>query len=336
MLPGGSALFMLSKPNLNVPHLCGPKAKEEIGMLREFKLCIVLFLLCAVPANAQMTPNHVFQVTERSIQLLEDVNKANFSTPNYPSAGADPAQPRHVLQLARDVWRKTQLLRFMNGLTTYALEPVPARSITPADVKQTVDKIYEQLVGVLPAYGIEQAPEEPPLPTGKTPSDVFGNLLRLSAALDSLGVPSTVPNDVHQIAETVLQDALRLAELSRIQDPTSVVGSMSGITGKTPKDAFSEAVSLLKEIETLSRADASLAIKGGVSIPNIKENVTPSDVIIVLLRARAELNAMRVAMNDTTVSVNAPYQGGKTPSDVVSAVKTAKAVVERVRRGLQG
>ena len=305
-------------------------------MQKTLSLCFISICLCVKPAIAQMTPNHVFQVTERSVHLLEKVNEANFSSPKYPASNAEQARPGHVLQLARDVWRKTQLLRFMNGLPTYALDPVPARKITPADVKETVDQVYEQLAGVLPAYGIASAPDEPPLPTDKTPTDVFNNLLRLSAALDSLGVPATVPNDVHQIADTVLQDALRLADLTNSSAAGSVADGVEGVSGKSPKDAFEEAASLLKDIETLTQSDARFAITGGFSIPKSKQKVSPSDVMIVLLRARAELNALRVAMNDTSVSANAPYKGGKTPSDVVTAVMKARAVVQHLSNDQQG
>ena len=167
-------------------------------MLRLLKVCLSILSLAGSQVSAQTTPDHVYQTVQGPLNVLEMINEANFSTSKPANTSVEPALPRHVLQLARDVWRKTQLLRFMNGLPTSALEPVPSRQIKPADVKLTVDQIFEQLVGVLPAYGIEDIPELPALTSGKKPTDVFQSLLKLSASLDGLGIPSTVPNDVHQ------------------------------------------------------------------------------------------------------------------------------------------
>jgi len=305
-------------------------------MLRLLHICVFAFGLQMSQAFANATPNHVYQVTERSIALLEMLNQANFSTPNYPDTEVKPALPRHVLQMSRDVWRKTQLLRFMNGLPTQTLAPVPARTITPSDVKETVDEIYLQLEGVLPAYGLTGGPPETSLPSDKTPTDVFVNLLRMSAALDSLGVPATVPNDVHQIAETVLQDALRLAEMAKVPNGQEVAEDVAPVTGKSPRDAYQSTLSLLEDLQLLVETDSDIAIKGGVEISQSPEQVSPSDVIIVLLRSRAEVNAMRVALGDTSPSNNAVYQGGKTPSDVVTTVLRAQAVIQHITDNRSG
>lgn len=299
-------------------------------MLRLFQALAVM--LCTAPsyAHAQTTPNHVYQVTEKMVLLLEEINAANFSKPTYELAQTDPALPRHVLQLTREIWRKTQLLRFMNGLPTEALDPVPARIIRPADVKDTADKIYAQIEDLLPAYGIHELPVAPALPTGKTPTDVLANLKRVSVALDSLGIPATVPNDVYQIATTIVQDALRLAEMSSADNAVAAMQSVSIVSGKSPSDAFIAAQDLLEELGALAAID-TFAIKGGVYVPDRKESIKPSDVMSILLRARAEVNAMRVLIKDTEVSANSDYEGGKTPSDVVYAVLMAQAVVQSIK-----
>ncbi|MDA8586604.1 hypothetical protein N9L47_10115, partial [Rhodobacteraceae bacterium] len=289
-------------------------------MLRLIRPFFLTLAMTAGQASANATPNHVFQVTEKSVALLESLNAANFSTPTYGKTKVDPALPRHVLQLARDVWRKTQLLRFMNGLPTQALPPVPAREIVPADVKETVDQIYAQLEGLRPSYAITVAPEDPALPSGKSPTDVFANLLKVSAALDSLGVPTTVPNDVHQVAASVLQDALRLAEVANVTDAATAAENVPIAIGQTPVDAYFAAVAFIEDLNALATSPKGIAVTGDINIPASKDKISPSDVMIVLLRARAELNAMRFAAKDTDVSQNAGYEGGKTPSDVVTTI----------------
>lgn len=153
--------------------------------------------------------------------------------------------------------------------------------------------------------------------------------------LDSLGIPATVPNDVHQMAATVLQDTLRLAELSYATAIESATDEISSVSGKTPKDAYDAAADLLVDLGVLASSDR-FSIPGGVASPLEKPQVTPSDVMILLLRARAEVSAMRLALKDTQVSTNAEYQGGKTPSDVVYTLMKTQAIIRSISENASG
>lgn len=290
----------------------------------------VIFGSCAI---AQQTPNHVFQTTESIRGLLEDLNEVNFSqVPDDPPAVKN-ALPRHVLQLAREVWRQTQLLRFMNGLPATSQDPFPAREITPADVKETVDQIHLQISEILPAYGLEFGNEEYPLPEDKTPVDVYTNLLHVSAELDTLGIPATVPNDVYQLAQTLLHDVSDLAAQFDVASADSIAASVPVQSGKVPSDAYQIAVALLQDLARLAESDDAFAIKGGVHAPTEKpKRVTPREVILVLGRARADVNSMRVANGSVTESQTAPYSGGQTPSDVVRSIMQARAIIAEIAR----
>ena len=90
-------------------------------MYQMLKFCLIFLSFGTTQTLAQTTPDHVYQVTEGTVRVLDAINKANYSTPKDAKIEAEPALPRHVLQLARAVWRKTQLLRFINGLPTTAL-----------------------------------------------------------------------------------------------------------------------------------------------------------------------------------------------------------------------
>ena len=201
-------------------------------------------------AAAQTTPNHVFQRTEAVYNVLSELSKANFSTLPKETRKTEAAQPRHVLQLAREVARKTQLLRFINGLPTTSPSAIPVRVVAPADVKQVIDITYEQLLDLLPAYGVTELPSDPSLPSGKTPTDVYVRLISLSLAIDSLGIPATVPTDVHQLAQSVLLDTIQLARASGMGAVEDVVDAVPPAAGQLPKDAFENVSSFIAELET--------------------------------------------------------------------------------------
>ena len=221
----------------------------------------------------------------------------------------------------------------MNGLPATSQDPFPAREITPADVKETVDQIHLQISEILPAYGLEFGNEEYPLPEDKTPVDVYTNLLHVSAELDTLGIPATVPNDVYQLAQTLLHDVSDLAVQFDVASADSIAASVPVQSGKVPSDAYQIAVALLQDLARLAESDDAFAIKGGVHAPTEKpKRVTPREVILVLGRARADVNSMRVANGSVTESQTAPYSGGQTPSDVVRSIMQARAIIAEIAR----
>ncbi|MEP0961762.1 MAG: hypothetical protein ABJQ70_15925 [Roseobacter sp.] len=295
-------------------------------------LCAVVALLfVAIQASAQATPNHVFQKTERIRAILESLNQANYSNDESTMPPPEPAMPRHVLQVTREIWRKTQLLRFMNGLPTSALDPVPVQEITPTQVVIVVDQLLVQLVELKPAYGLMGEIAEVSLPTDKTPGDVLANLLRLSDLLDSLGVPTTVPNDVYQVASSVLLNGIALAESLGISDAQATVNSVPEVTGKSPKDVYDEALAMFADLDRLTKTQSVLAPKGGIFVPDPQaEKVTPGDVLLKIARAGADINAMRAKSQTEGTSFQAPYLGGKTPSDVMHRVLQVRAVVDLI------
>ena len=278
--------------------------------------------------SAQTTPNEVFQRTETVLVMLSMMNEANFTSAAAQSDVREPALPRHVLQTGRDVWRKIQLLRFMNGLPTASMPELEIKEITPAVVKLFVDALYEEAEALLPAYGLSEAPQDVNMPSGKTPSDVLGSLERVSASLDALGVPATVPNDVFQLAQTVLNDVISLAKNLGFTDIESVISQVPMSVGRSPADAYDASVELLRAVKSLGETSAKYAAKGGVEVPEKKpESIKPADVMRVLGRARADINAVKVKAGAKVASRSAPYTGGRTPSDVHRSIEQARAVI---------
>ncbi|WP_425052436.1 hypothetical protein [Psychromarinibacter sp. S121] len=294
-------------------------------MRRILLVCLFATVLAPLGTQAQeATPNHVFQRTEEVLLHLDLLNAANFSETAEIEVPDDPTRPRHVLQTARDVWRKLQLLRYMNGLPTASLDPVPSREVTPSDVKEVMDRILSGVVDLRGAYGVEDEVATPALPEGKTPTDVNANLLRIGAQLDALGVPATVPNDVFQLASTVL---MALEDIARHTGTEFNTGSLWPETGRTPANVYQAVHQLIADLKTLSEADPRFAVDGIVDPGQLSGDITPADVMKILSRAMADVQAIRAAAGVEEPAASAPYLGGKTPSDVYFAVKQARAVV---------
>lgn len=284
--------------------------------------------MCGTALTAETTPNEVFQRTETVLAMLGKMNEANFTTVSDQSGDHEAALPRHVLQAGRDVWRKMQLLRFMNGLPTTSMPDLEVKEISPGVVKSFVDALYVEAEALLPAYGISDAQQDAPLMSGKTPSDVLNSLGRVSASLDSLGVPATVPNDVYQLAQAVRNDMASLANAVGLSDVEDVMSLVPLSAGRSPADAYDASIDLLKEIKSLSEISAQYAAKGGIDVPQKRpQSIKPADVMRVLGRVRADINAVKVKAGARNAGSPAPYKGGRTPSDVHRSIEQARAVV---------
>ncbi len=297
--------------------------------MRKFPaLLAVAAVNLATTAMAQgTTPNHVFQVTEQIMLELKQLNAENFSTARDIQAPMDEANPRHVLFLIRDQWRKVQLLRFINGLESNSLPPAVIRDVTPTEVKTQVDRLLIEVQALRSAYGLEAASDIlVPLPNDKTPTQVYANLLRISAELDALGVPATVPNDVYRVAASIVENLDYLAKRENID--TSHIVQRSAI-GRTPQDAYYAGLELISALKNLAEMNSELSVQGGIAIPHSDETKkTPGDVIVVLSRALADVMALMNAADTRPAMLTAPYEGGKTPSDVFNSIMYARHLAE--------
>lgn len=295
---------------------------------------IAIFLtacLWVLPLWAQeATPNHVYRSVEMIRQELALLNEANFSETGDIIPQRTDSLPRHVLQRARIIWTKVQLLRFMNGLPTGSLEPMEVRDVRPADVKGVVDSILADVRELRPAYSVTAVVAEPDLPTGKTPTDVLMLLEQVNHEIDALGVPGTVPNDVYQVAVMLVRD------LEAIAEGADVVVDLAAVEmeqGKNPADAYRNAHALIDDLRTLSDQGDAFSIPGGIATPLLKSaGITPADVIELLGRGLAEVGAMKHAAGVGQTTPFVPLEGGRTPSDVYHAIAQARSIVSALSR----
>ena len=186
--------------------------REKIAPLsRALATMSILLVLAGYPLEAdaaRITPDDVYRVTGMINGELELLHESNDSMPTVDMNTPDLTRrrPRHVLQKAREVLLKVQLLRKINGLPESDLPPMPLREVRPADVKKMVDLIKQDIVALRPVFGVTKSPISVPRPSGKRPTDVYPDLARASARLDGLGIPRIVPNDVYRVALTIIGD----------------------------------------------------------------------------------------------------------------------------------
>ena len=298
-------------------------------MYRRFVTLLISAGLLPGALMAQTTPNHVFQnvqYIERALDLMHD---ANYSEASEAQQEATARRPRHVIQVANTVFRKVQLLRFINGFETRSLPPIPAREVTPADVDNIVSQIRADLEEMYAAFGITPPALDIELPEGRTPTDVFNGLLQVEAALDGLGLPRAVPNDVFRATQTLISELeLLLAHVT----PGRAMPPPAGWTPASPAAAYQEATELLGDIATLVSENPELEIPGGVVMPTERSgDIRPSDVLFMVNIALAEISALKVMYGLETPMHLAPVQSGRTPADVLQDLVRARTILSMLR-----
>lgn len=278
-----------------------------------------------------VTPSHVYQAVDRVNNELALMHEANSSKAKVDknAPALTPRRPRHVLQKAREVLLKVQALRQINGLAVKAVPALPVRDVKPADVKGLVDAILADTKDLRAKFSVGKAAAEPALPSGKTPTDVYANLMRASLQVDGLGIPRVVPNDVYQVALTIIDD---LEKVLAAKGATTKVALVTGSKGKKPKHVFANGMKLLARIKEIT-STADLAIPSGVVMPNSRKGkIRPEHVMDLLNNVLAEIGAIKAKIGVTSPTELAQAPSGKTPSDVFDALDTALAIVDALHQ----
>ncbi|WP_069186184.1 hypothetical protein [Candidatus Terasakiella magnetica] len=263
----------------------------------------------------KITPSKVYQVTEDILLQLKRMHDANLTIPNLSKVHLDlpPRLPRHVIQQALNVRSKIQMLKRVNGMKPVELKAPPVKEVTPGDVMDVAKVILEELVNFDKAYGLSPFKKSAKLVEGKSPTDVYANLLRAQAMIVQLGIPGTVPNQVYNNALSVSQE---IKFISAAVNKTVLVDAPSPSIGKKPADAYTLAFYALKGIQTLSKKKEYSIPKGVIMPKRIKKGIKPGDVQQLLLFCLAELSSMKVAVGSKEELILPKPAAGQTPSTV--------------------
>ena len=278
-------------------------------------------------ANAQsITPSHVFQVIENINAELAAMHEANSSQPSVDQNAPTltPRAPRHVVQKAREVLLKVELLRTLNGLPEHPVPPFPVAEITPGHVKVLVDQALADLLDLRANFNVTKPVSAVPLVMGKTPTDNYADLQKASESLDGLGIPKIVPNDVYRLALVMVDD---LEKIRAARGKTDVIEAPTGATGKKPLDTYNQAFAVLEQLKSKIEADPSIKLAGGIVLPNRRTGaIIPAHVADLENNLLAELGSLKFAFGVTSPSLLPPEPQGKNPSDTYDILTKALAL----------
>ncbi|MCA8933248.1 MAG: hypothetical protein KDA49_12310 [Rhodospirillaceae bacterium] len=304
-----------------------------LGLALRCAVCAVTWTVSWTAAWAQVEPVNVLQRVDAMGDQVALLRLADGLDGDLPRVAADhPRMPRHVLQQARNVYQRIAQLRWLNGLETDDLVPVPPREIEPADVLAVVDQARAALSGLAPVYGVPVVGELPDRRTQAAPANVMAELRSLSAGLSDLGVPDIVPNDVYRIALALSRHAEGLALARGIEVPPArqPEGQMR------PADVFAEGLLLLEELRQLDDATGN-RLPGGVAvIDRPGGTIEPGHVIVLLELTLADLYSLSVALGDERELSYPGAQTGRTPTDVFAQVSRARAILTALVADAQG
>jgi len=288
-------------------------------------VCFACFSNIALAADegSLTDPNHVFQETKNMLLELDGMHKVNKSKPKEVVIEISPRKPRHVFQKAREVYYDVQKLRQLKGLAVNALPDLPVRDVSPKDVKALMDTMLADIDGLRAKYGTK-LPASAKLPSGKKPSDVYANLIKIKGSIAGLGVSAVAPSDVYRVTLSVVSDLKEMAA----KKGAAPIAKIAPSSGKKPKDVYAASYELIKQLKKLSETN-KISIPGGVMIPAyVKREHTPAEVIDLVNDVLAEVGAIKHASGLRTPTKLAPEQSGKVPSNVYDQIITAQAIVK--------
>lgn len=290
---------------------------------------VVLASHWPLPAGAEViTPSDVYRVVDAinaDLALFHDASGLTAAEIENQH-GLIPRRPRHVLQKAREVMVKVQLLRKINGLPNTEMPIMPARDIRPSDVLRLVERIHEDLAELRPIFGVSGPPETIEKPRGKTASDVYHSLHHVSAQLDQLGIPRVVPNDVYRVALTVLHS---LEEIGFSRGLPALPSRRHSAADKHPADAYAMGMMLFSALRKLTVENPELSIPGGIEILEAYDGqIEPAHVMDLLNNILADIAAIKERAGIDGPIEFAPQQAGKTPTHVYGALVSALDIVE--------
>lgn len=270
------------------------------------------------------TTTDVFREVNGIISEVMLLHEANFTTATGQIIRSEGRLPRHVMQMARTVLKKANLLALINGGSTEPMPWMPTWEITPTDVMYVVEPTAKVIRSLKPIFNITET-VEPKIKDGTRASDdVYTSLHFLSQLIDELGIPRSVPNDTFQIADEITQQLTTLAQHYEIPTRTPNTGHQ----GKKTHDVYRRVFELSDAIDQLIDSKPELGPTGGLARPQRRTGrVDQEHLIHALNDLLAEVVAMRAAIGDKKELKPAEDVSGMDPSDVYNRVDDALAIV---------
>ncbi len=286
--------------------------------MRFIKLCgiVASMVLLSLPmlAHASVkTPSHVFQ----QAKSLEMDIIAIAAADNVASNQKEPyvqtnKLPVHVYAKATEVHHKIIRLQKKLGLSVSEQRAIPIRKITPADVFAVVSFLRQEVAPILADKSIP--PSEAVFEGGKTPSNVYEQLMRVSLALDPM-IGKINPNLVYRNAQMIQSDINLIAGSLKVA-PVNKVPEL--IQGSKPFDVNIEAFKNLYRIAKLERNLEMQSVRVS-DFPVGK--IGPSEVYDTTNNILAELIRIKTRLNLTEPTAQFSVPEGKKPAEVLQLMQ---------------
>tara|TARA_B100000315_G_scaffold259435_1_gene315490 strand:- start:3952 stop:4836 length:885 start_codon:yes stop_codon:yes gene_type:complete len=278
----------------------------------------------AIPSHAQADTNSALYQQGMDITgelaLLHEANGSHAEKVRNAPAITNRL-PRHVFQKAREVLVKVQVSRKLNGLPLTKTPPIPAKQITAADITPVLALILKDVRDLRPKFAVSKQSPKTTAVDGKSSNDVYVLLEKANHAIDGLDIPHINPNEVLQIAETIVAD---LEAIRAKRGLTDKIAYSSGAK-KKPKAVYQHAFELMKALKNVTESNAAYKIDGGIALTaqKAKGRVAGNQVIENLNNVMADVAAMKVKVGVNKPTVWAALKSGNKPGNVFDAVDTA-------------
>jgi hypothetical protein len=253
---------------------------------------LTLMLCCSVVTATEITASDVYVQALRvndEIKILK--HHFNITQEATPPIFTLPLNPRHVWQKTYEILYKLNILRETLGMASLSIPSrQPLLNVSPAYPYEQILRILTEIEIIKRHLEITEKTElSTAVITGKTPTDNFNFLNKISVEIDFLNGSSFTPNNVFSQAMRVLDDVNAILDHLEIRDNTIPPAIQ---VGATPQDTFSVGIILLEEIRKVQLLAGLDTIDISI-LKSFYKTATPSEVFGLMGLALAELQTLK-------------------------------------------
>lgn len=243
-----------------------------------FFMLAVMLLWGPVSSSAQeVTPTHVFaRVQDLNDDLGLIRQEIGMEEPGPSLFLVQGAAPSEVLYQAITLCDKSSQLRFEWTRSLGRCPPSPLGVINPDDVIEYVGKALEHLEVVKEHFEIDFTASQRVIDMGKTPSDVFMDIVAANRQLNILLRKRYLPDDVfRQVTLALYYGAELLGRFPDIKQRIPVAPPLVRL--KRPEDVFQRLLNCFALLRKVSEISGQEALEITI-VPQELSRMRPSDV----------------------------------------------------------
>lgn len=147
--------------------------------------------------------------------------------------------------------------------------------------------------------------------------------------LNGFDLPAVVPNDVYQVAATIINE---LKNIRQKQNITVEAASNPASSAKSPADVYTQTELLLTVLKDNCASNALYCPKNGISItPKPQGIINPAHVLDALNNILADINSIKVKIGLSSPTKLTSVVSGKTPTSVFDILLEAQALANTIK-----